>query len=201
MTTPASSVTAEKSEVTGPCPFCGTHPKMRITMEQYPAEGDSPAGEYDAWYTFGCDECGIEIGAEYRSEALENWNKRNAPEKHFTSYADVPEPLPMEAEIWAAGADPETAHFVARMLGDQGYELIQNEPAEDDNLKHVWAGKIPPGYGELEQCTQCGVVKRPSNADAICSKASILVGSPMEQAAEAVWDTLINAIKPPEGRS
>lgn len=32
----------------------------------------------------------------------------------------------MEAEIWAAGADPETAHFVARMLGDQGYELVES---------------------------------------------------------------------------
>lgn len=161
-------------EMVRPCPFCGTQPKTRITMEEYPAEGDSPAGEYDAWYNICCDECGIEVGAEYRSEALENWNKRKAPEKLFSSYADVPEPLPMEAEIWAAGADPETAHFVARLLGYQGYELVQNEPAEADELKHVWVGKVSPSYGELEQCSQCGAVKRPSNADASCSKAAVL---------------------------
>ena len=31
----------------------------------------------------------------------------------------------MEPEIWAAGADPETAHFVARMLRDRGYYLVR----------------------------------------------------------------------------
>lgn len=153
-----------------PCPFCGTHPKMRITMEEYPADGVHPAGEYDAWYNLACDECGIEIGAEYRSEALDNWNKRQAPKRIFHDFNDVPEPLPMEAEIWAAGADPETAHFVARLLGYQGYELIQNERGEDESRKHLWVEKFSPTFGELEQCSQCGVVKRPTNADAACSK-------------------------------
>jgi len=32
---------------------------------------------------------------------------------------------PMEPEIWAAGADIETAHFVARMLRQQGYYLVR----------------------------------------------------------------------------
>lgn len=35
------------------------------------------------------------------------------------------EPIPMEPEILAAGADPETAHFVARMLRRRGYYLIR----------------------------------------------------------------------------
>ena len=38
--------------------------------------------------------------------------------------SEAREPLPMEAEIWAAGADTETAHFVARMLRQQGYYLV-----------------------------------------------------------------------------
>jgi len=39
--------------------------------------------------------------------------------------AEMRDPLPMEAEIWAAGADLETAHFVARMLRQQGYYLVR----------------------------------------------------------------------------
>lgn len=35
------------------------------------------------------------------------------------------DPLPMEPEIWAAGADIETAHFVARMLRQTGYYLVR----------------------------------------------------------------------------
>ncbi len=39
--------------------------------------------------------------------------------------AEMREPLPMEPEIWAAGADLETAHFVARMLRQRGYYLVR----------------------------------------------------------------------------
>jgi hypothetical protein len=34
------------------------------------------------------------------------------------------EPLPMEPELWAAGADLDTAHFVARVLAEKGYMLV-----------------------------------------------------------------------------
>lgn len=44
--------------------------------------------------------------------------------------AETPEPVPMEAEIWAAGADLDTAKFVARMLNAQGYKLIQINESE-----------------------------------------------------------------------
>lgn len=126
-------------ELIRPCPFCGNMAKVRTIMEKYPADSDHPAGEYDAWHEIGCDECGVKIGGEYASEALEGWNKRGAPKLQFTSYADVPEPLPMEAEIWAAGADPETARFVAKMLGDQGYVLVLLEDLNIENIAEaVW---------------------------------------------------------------
>lgn len=52
-----------------------------------------------------------------------------APERTADKWRDaienMREPLPMEAEIWAAGADTETAHFVARMLRQQGYYLVR----------------------------------------------------------------------------
>ena len=44
--------------------------------------------------------------------------------------------LPMEAELWAAGCDLETARFVARQLGNQGYTLIR---AEDIHWPHIRA--------------------------------------------------------------
>lgn len=113
-----------------PCPFCGKAPTVRRTVDQYEAEGDSPAGEYESWVSICCDTCGIAMGAEYLSEATELWEKRTPPEQFFTSFDDVPEPLPMQAEIWAAGADPETARFVARMLGDWGYSLTLEVKAQ-----------------------------------------------------------------------
>ena len=124
------------AELIRPCPFCGNAPVVRRSVEEYAAnaEGaDGEAGEYECWVNVCCHTCGIEIGAEYRSEALELWNARKAPERPFTGYQDVPDPLPMEAEIWAAGADPETAHFVARMLGNQGYELVKVDAPESED--------------------------------------------------------------------
>jgi hypothetical protein len=35
------------------------------------------------------------------------------------------DPLPMEPEIWAAGADLDSAHFVAHELRQQGYYLVR----------------------------------------------------------------------------
>lgn len=39
------------------------------------------------------------------------------------------EPLPMEPELWAAGADFETARFQARRLAQQGYRLAREDMA------------------------------------------------------------------------
>ena len=39
--------------------------------------------------------------------------------------AAEPVKLPMEAELWAAGADLETSRFVARMLDQNGYKIIK----------------------------------------------------------------------------
>lgn len=42
------------------------------------------------------------------------------------------EPLPMEPELWAAGADLDTAHFQARILQQQGYRLVRDEKDDED---------------------------------------------------------------------
>ena len=51
--------------------------------------------------------------------------------------------LPMQAELWAAGCDVETARFVARQLDAQGYTLVRAEDigwpeirAFQDELRH-----------------------------------------------------------------
>jgi hypothetical protein len=67
---------APEAEALAVCPFCGDPPHLRRLVESYPAEGDHPAGEYDAWFNIQCDNCGIEIGDEYRSDAIAAWNHR-----------------------------------------------------------------------------------------------------------------------------
>ena len=58
------------------CPFCGTQPNLRRSVEEYPADEDGPAGEFDVQTSVDCDECGISVSAEYRDEAIEAWNRR-----------------------------------------------------------------------------------------------------------------------------
>jgi len=58
------------------CPFCGTQPNLRRSVEEYPADNDGPAGEFDVQTSVDCDECGISVSAEYRDEAIEAWNRR-----------------------------------------------------------------------------------------------------------------------------
>lgn len=48
-------------------------------------------------------------------------------QRSFPEAGDGRPQLPMEEEIWAAGADLETAKFVARMLAQKGLVLIQKE--------------------------------------------------------------------------
>jgi len=62
-----------------PCPFCGGKPALRRIVEEYEADSDGPAGEFDARFMICCDTCGIETGEEYRTEAIEAWNRRAAP--------------------------------------------------------------------------------------------------------------------------
>ena len=45
--------------------------------------------------------------------------------RSFPDAADGRPALPMEAELWAAGCDLETARFAARMLRRDGYYLVR----------------------------------------------------------------------------
>lgn len=62
-----------------PCPFCGGKPVLRRIVEEYEADSDGPAGEFDARFMICCDTCGIETGEEYRTEAISAWNRRAVP--------------------------------------------------------------------------------------------------------------------------
>jgi Lar family restriction alleviation protein len=61
-----------------PCPFCGTQPVMRRTVEEYVSDADGPAGEFDSHFQVDCDLCGVSISDEYRSIAVGLWNTRAA---------------------------------------------------------------------------------------------------------------------------
>lgn len=67
---------AERNDGFDACPFCGDHPVLRKTVEEYAADDKHPAGEYEAWYQLCCDTCGFEIGDEYRDELISKWNSR-----------------------------------------------------------------------------------------------------------------------------
>ncbi len=63
--------------------------------------------------------------------------------------AEMREPLPMEPEIWAAGADLETAHFVARMLRQQGYYLVRPDDIGWPDI-HRFQDELRNGQGVRE---------------------------------------------------
>lgn len=66
----------EARETLKSCPFCDCEAVMRRTVREYGAGADGPAGEYDEWFAIHCDGCGINVGEEYREEAVSAWNRR-----------------------------------------------------------------------------------------------------------------------------
>lgn len=56
-----------------PCPFCGTTPVHRETIEYY----TDPNGSFSCHHSVACDECGIEISDEYKDDAFAAWNRRH----------------------------------------------------------------------------------------------------------------------------
>lgn len=52
-----------------PCPFCGKEPILIKMVED---------DDFDRWHKVMCEECGIEMGEEYRSDAIAAWNRRAA---------------------------------------------------------------------------------------------------------------------------
>lgn len=52
------------------CPFCGTLPQVISHMEE---NGDAP---FERGVAIRCDNCGVEMHEEYRSDAIARWNRR-----------------------------------------------------------------------------------------------------------------------------
>jgi hypothetical protein len=71
------------------------------------------------------------------------------PEQWAEAMKGTREPLPMEAEIWAAGADIETAHFVARMLRQQGFYLVNPDLLGWDDI-HRFNAELHKGQSVYE---------------------------------------------------
>ena len=69
--------------------------------------------------------------------------------RSFPEAADGRPALPMEAEIWAAGADLETARFVARMLRQQGYYLVRSDDLGWPDIRRFQA-ELNKGQGVRE---------------------------------------------------
>lgn len=67
---------AERDDFCIPCPFCGGEPVMRKTVEEFPADGQHPAGECETYHQLCCDNCGIRLEGEYRDELISEWNNR-----------------------------------------------------------------------------------------------------------------------------
>ena len=57
--------------------------------------------------------------------------------------------LPMEAELWAAGCDHETARFVARQLAKDGYVLVRAEDIGWPEI-HAFQDQLRLGQGIRE---------------------------------------------------
>ncbi|GEM_PF-3654627 len=70
------NTTLSERETLKPCPFCGSAPVVRETIEHYAADDKHPSGTFTNAYLVMCDECGTEQAAEYKSEAFEAWNRR-----------------------------------------------------------------------------------------------------------------------------
>lgn len=75
--------------------------------------------------------------------------------------------LPMEAELWAAGCDHETARFVARQLGAEGYTLIRAQDigwpeirAFQEELRHG-QGVREDGGGFFVRCIMALFGRKP----------------------------------------
>lgn len=59
-----------------PCPFCGKKPELRELLVHYDDGPHGPVGSYSGHFLVACDECGIEVGEEYRDDAIAAWNRR-----------------------------------------------------------------------------------------------------------------------------
>ena len=75
--------------------------------------------------------------------------------------------LPMQAELWAAGCDHETARFVARQLDASGYTLIRAEDigwpeirAFQEELRHG-QGVQEDGGGFFVRCIMALLGRKP----------------------------------------
>lgn len=141
-------MTTDRDDIAS-CPFCGGEAKLRRLVEKYPAEGEHPAGEYDAWFYINCDDCGIEVGDEYESGAIEAWNRR-APS---ASMGRVTDDRRIEAAAWGILLvrfyNPEPEMYASL---DAFYSALRNTDHWHDALAEAKAAldaalDSPPDHG------------------------------------------------------
>jgi Lar family restriction alleviation protein len=170
-----------------PCPFCGGPAVVRRLMQEYPADGEHPAGEYEAWVTIACDTCGIEIGGEYRSEAIAAWNRRSA----YPIIAGEGVRNDKRAAIANIVIDA-VKHVRQRPAGLRGPYVFNDE--ELDRL--IALAAPPPQPGELERHQATWSVWKKLADHGYLSKAAADQGPQGYQA--SVIDIIKSAAPPPQ---
>lgn len=145
---------AVKSPELRNCPFCDGRPAMNRITQEFEADNEGTAGAHDAHFEVRCDVCGVGVGDEHRDEAVRAWNRRGGRDKpEVKNFSEVmpylTELLPMEAELWAYGADLETARFQARMLRQNGYYLVRSEDIGWDEI-HAYQDELRKGQDIYE---------------------------------------------------
>lgn len=88
------------------------------------------------------------------AEEARQWVREKNGGQVFSDAADGRPQFPMAEELWACGADIETANFVARMLAEKGYRLLAPDaapPEERDRMREAleWYAEQVAGCRKL----------------------------------------------------
>lgn len=162
-----------------PCPFCGKTPSLREMFEHYQAEGGNPAGSYSEWVFVGCDDCGIEMGDEYQSNALALWNRRAAlttPSQQDQVAPEHPKTKLKEHQIEQTinaltavglefGQTPQLrsriAHIIGPILKGKGFpRSVVNAYAMPVMTKRRLSVPVVPTGESWCMCNDCGTWKQ-----------------------------------------
>jgi hypothetical protein len=105
------------------------------------------------------------------------------PKQWEEAINNLRDPLPMEPELWAAGCDLDTAHFVARQLRKQGYYLVRSEDIGWDQInafkKEIRKGQYihEDAGGYFVRAIMAMFGKKPDEIICYRSAISVLLGS------------------------